>query len=354
MRRVQINLIVFMSLAVFCLAFTAPEAVSAQTTANGVCVTSTANSVGGTWESRAATLSHRAETTSAVLDDKLYIAGGLAGPSNFFTGITTSFEVYDPILDQWKELAPIPKPLHHAAIVGANGHIYLTGGYTALNFIANVTSAWAYDPQTNTWATIADLPGPRAAHTMAAINSIIYLVGGITSASTALWSYDPVADKWNTQHQPMPTGREHTTSAVVDGKLYVIGGEVPNPNGGGAETYMRLNTNEVYDPVADQWKTLAPMPIPESDITSGIIDGKIHVASGENNQDSCVFAQHEVYDPKTDQWSAMADMLTPRHGAVSGVIGGKWYLVDGATKPGIPTISTLTNKVEVFTPGTTP
>ena len=32
------------------------------------------------------------------------------------------------------------------------------------------------------------------------------------------------------------------------------------------------------------------------------------------------------------------------------VIGGLWYLVDGATRPGIPTITALSNKVDVFTP----
>ena len=91
------------------------------------------------------------------------------------------------------------------------------------------------------------------------------------------------------------------------------------------------------------------MPTPRASATSGVLDGKIHVTSGEDVPDNCVFAQHEVYDPQTDQWSTMADMGTPRHSAVSGVIGGLWYLVDGATKPGIPTITALSNKVDVFT-----
>jgi N-acetylneuraminic acid mutarotase len=318
----------------------------------GVCKTATTTPTiaGGSWEARAPSPLHRSETAAATLNGKIYIAGGLAGQSSFFSGISTSFEVYDPSTDTWKELAPIPKALHHISLASAHGHLYMTGGYTALDFIANTKSTWVYDPQSDSWSAVADMPAPRAAATVSTINDIIYLVGGVTSASTQLWTYDPAADKWNTQHAPMPTAREHLTSAVVDGKLYVIGGEVPNPDGTGNETYQRLTTTEMYDPATDQWTALAPMPTPRSSITSAVINGQIHVVSGENVQDTCVFPQHEVYDPKTNTWSAMVDLATARHGAVSGVVDGKWYVIDGATVPGLLTITALSDTVEVFIP----
>lgn len=313
----------------------------------------TPTTAGGSWEKRAPAPLHRSETAAATLDGKIYIAGGLAGPTNFFTGISVSFEVYDPAADSWKELAAIPKALHHISLASARGRIYMFGGYTALDFIANTRDTWAYDPQQDSWSKAADMPAPRAAATVTTINDRIYLVGGVTAASSQLWTYDPVADKWDTQHAPMPTAREHLTSAVVDGKLYVIGGEVPNPDGTGNETYKRLATVEMYDPAADQWTALASMPTPRSSITSAVLNGQIHVVSGENVQDSCVFAQHEVYDPKSNTWSAMVDLATPRHGAVSGVVDGKWYVIDGATVPGLLTISALSNTVEVFIPPST-
>jgi N-acetylneuraminic acid mutarotase len=304
----------------------------------------------GTWEPRTPPALFRSETSAAVLDGKIYIAGGLAGKSTFYTEITTSFEVYNPATNAWKALAPLPKALHHMAIAGARGRIYMTGGYTALDFIANNKSAWAYDPVVDSWSAIADLPAPRAAHTLAVIDDTLYLVGGITSASPALWTYDPVADKWNTKHAPMPTAREHTSSAVVDGKLYVIGGETPNSDGTGRETYQTLSAIESYDPATDKWSSLTDAPTARSSITAGVLDGKIHVVSGENHKDNCVFANHEVYDPKTDTWTQAAELTTARHGAVSGVIENRWYVIGGATNPGLLTIASLSQAAEVFVP----
>ncbi len=339
---------IFVGLVVL-LAFL-PGSAPASAASSGVCDHPVPGTAGGSWEKRTSAPLFRSESSAAVLDGKIYIAGGLAGKTSFYTEITRSFEVYDPAADSWKELSPLPRALHHVALASAHGHVYLTGGYSALDFVPNTKNTWAYDPATDSWAAIADLPAPRAAHSMATVNDVIYLVGGVTSASTALWSYDPTTDKWDTHHQPMPTAREHLAVAVLDGKLYAVGGETPNSNGSGTETYQRLGALEVYDPAADSWTALAAMPTPRSSITAAALSGLIHVVSGENTQDNCVFVQHEVYDPKTDKWGALADMGSPRHSAVSGVVANRWYTIDGAAKPGFLTITSLSNTVEVFSP----
>lgn len=317
--------------------------------APGACAEPSAVTTGGTWDKRTSAPLYRSETSAATLDSKIYVAGGLAGQTSFFTEITRSFEAYDTAADSWQELAPLPQALHHVALASANGHIYLIGGYTALDFVANMNKAWAYDPKANSWSPIADLPAPRAAHTMTTLGDKIYLVGGVTAASTALWIYEPTTDRWDAHHKPMPTAREHLISVAFENKLYVIGGETPNSDGSGNETYQRVTANEVYDPAADSWTTLSPTPTARSSSTAAVLDGKIHVVGGENVQDTCVFAQHEVYDPKTDQWTTDSDLPTPRHGVVSGVVDNRWYTIAGATKPGYLTITALTNTVEVFT-----
>ena len=77
------------------------------------------------------------------------------------------------------------------------------------------------------------------------------MVGGVDSEKTlaSTLAYDPGTDKW-TEKAPMPTtAREHLTSAVVDGKLYVIGGR---SNG----MSYNVDANEVYDPKTDKWTIL--------------------------------------------------------------------------------------------------
>jgi N-acetylneuraminic acid mutarotase len=304
----------------------------------------------GQWQSRAPMPIFRAEIASTTLDGKIYVVGGLAGKSTMMSEISAAFEAYDAASDSWQALAPLPKALHHIALAAIDEHIYLTGGYDSLNLVSTIRSAWAYDVKADTWTAIADLPAPRAAHTMAAIDGKLYLVGGITAQSTALWSYDPAADKWITKLAPMPTEREHLASVVLDDKLYVLGGEEPNKDGSGNETYVRLATLEVYDPATDTWAALHDMPTPRSSITAGVLNGLIHVVGGENVEKNCVYAQHEVYDPAKDSWVQYPVLATPRHGPISGVIDGSWYVIGGATIPAYMTIMSLSATSEVFVP----
>src|SRR5262245_266194 len=55
----------------------------------------------GTWTNAAPMLIYRSEMAAALLDGKIYVAGGLAGPNQNFTGTTYAFQVYDPALNSW-------------------------------------------------------------------------------------------------------------------------------------------------------------------------------------------------------------------------------------------------------------
>ena len=58
--------------------------------------------------------SARSELTSAVLDGRIYVAGGIAQ-----LGASTDFAVYDPQADVWAELPPLPESaLHGPGAVG--------------------------------------------------------------------------------------------------------------------------------------------------------------------------------------------------------------------------------------------
>ena len=79
---------------------------------------------------------------------------------------------------------------------------------------------------------------PRPAHhaALAAANGKIYVMGGfVAPADTALplgaawqpidnaWQYDPVADSWKSL-PPLPTKRGSAVAVEVGGKIYTIGG----------------------------------------------------------------------------------------------------------------------------------
>lgn len=76
--------------------------------------------VRGRWSNRAPLPLPRTEISLAELDGKLYVLGGYAEgrvdqPIN---------QVYDPVTDAWRTLAPMPRGLNHVGVVGFNGKIY--------------------------------------------------------------------------------------------------------------------------------------------------------------------------------------------------------------------------------------
>ena len=63
--------------------------------------------------------------------------------------------------------------------------------------------------------------------------------------------------------------------------------------------------NEVYNTQTDTWETKTAMPTARVGAAASVIDGKIYVVGGDSNVT-------EVYDPKTDTWTARRRCLLSR------------------------------------------
>ena len=117
---------------------------------------------------------------------------------------------------------------------------------------------------------VSHFPGRCGAPTADFINGTLYAVGGLDASHTPVATneaYDPKTDSW-TEKAPMPTARHHHTSAVVDGKLYVIGGRLLEivSNRISDEALSNFNDNEMYNPLNDSWTVLEQMPTKRSGI----------------------------------------------------------------------------------------
>src|SRR3990172_10040850 len=104
--------------------------------------------------------------------------------------------------------------------------------------------------------------------------------------------YNPTNDSW-TRVADMPTGRGMAASAVVDGIVYVIGG-----NNCFSNCWRR--ENEAYDPVLNTWTSKAPMPTRRGLFSAISVDGKIYAMGGPDSYAvPSVYDIVEVYDPGT-------------------------------------------------------
>jgi N-acetylneuraminic acid mutarotase len=133
---------------------------------------------------------------------------------------------------------------------------------------------------------------------------------------------------------PMLTARNHHGASLIDGKIYVVGGRIGSTFIIGLSN--NVSTNEVYDIGKNTWAAVLGMPTPRSGVGTAVLNGRMHVLGGEAYLNDLVgtYRTHEAFDPKTNAWQRLAPMPTPRHGLAVAEIGGKMYAVSGSNVAG--------------------
>ena len=175
------------------------------------------------------------------------------------------------------------------------------------------------------WARKADMPTARNSFAIAVVDGRIYAIGGrmaTTDGFSDVEEYDPATDTW-TRKADMPTGRKGPVAAVVDGKIYVIGGDAGSTGEG-------FSVVEIYDPVADAWTAGTEMLHPRSFMTAAAVDGKIYVMGGWSDGATAFV---EEYDPATDDWTDKNPVPVSLSHHPSAVVGGKIYVAGSMGAP---------------------
>lgn len=189
-----------------------------------------------------------------------------------------------------------------------------------------------------TWSQIAPSAVARSEVQTAVVGGKIYLVGGNTLArhgdeividnhSGITEVYDPAANSW-TRLSPVPMGANHTAIAVLDGKIYVAGGFTERRHTNSVDWFF------VYDPATDTWRQLASLSSRRGSPAMAAVDGKIHIVGGRTTDEEGPLATHEVYDPQTNEWSAAAPLPTARDHVGIAVVDGKIHVFGGRTSNG--------------------
>lgn len=78
----------------------------------------------------------------------------------------------------------------------------------------------------------------------------------------------------------MPTKRYTNNANVVDGKIYVTSGQIP-----ALGIVHALGATEVYDPEKDSWSELEHIPKPVVGYASAVLDNKIYIIGGKKDGD---------------------------------------------------------------------
>jgi N-acetylneuraminic acid mutarotase len=295
-----------------------------------------ADDAAGVWTKKAPMRYVRNEMQAATVNGKIYMIGGGRTETkdgqqvdNATNGDT---EEYDPATNTWRVRTTMPEGGSHNSIAVLDGKIYMAGGFAGRQHTLPTASVWSYDPAADAWKKLAPLSGPRAAIALTAVDGKVHAFGGrFMGEEESLAThevYDPKTDKW-TAAAPMPSARDHMGIGVVDGKVHVFGGT------GGSETNVALH--EIYDPKTDKWSSSAPMPTARSSSAFATYKGLLVFLGGEckiTGSTRTSFDENEAYDPKTNSWRKLTALPSGRHGFAADTVGNTLYVLGGSTACG--------------------
>jgi N-acetylneuraminic acid mutarotase len=197
------------------------------------------------------------------------------------------------------------------------------------------------------WRSGAPMPAPSVGHAAASFGGKIYVFGGVTagdsgapaaSAYTHARVYDPIANAW-TALPPMPVGAYDLEAHAVGDKIYVVAGYGVN---GFKNELME------YDPQAKAWALKSPNPTYRYIFTSSVVNGRIYVIGGQGTIDDGPWVSGKpwafkdrvsIYDPATDTWSQGHAAPMPFGEAASCALGDKIYVFGGTTEAGLQAVT---------------
>lgn len=278
------------------------------------------------------------EAQGEVVGGRLFVFGGFDSRRSCCTS-TNRAQVYDPATNAWRSLAVMPgSGATHAGMTTDGARIYYAGGYVGRiaadgswsGQIFGTRDAWAYDPATDRYAELPDLPVQTSAGQLEYLNGNLHYFGGTNPARTEDLGDHYVlkagAGAW-TPAAPLPLPRHHMGSAVLGGKIYAIGGQV-----GHDAKLVTQSAVHVYDPAADAWTPLAPLPRARSHIGNStlVLGSRIVVAGGETSHD-VPMSDVTAYDPATNTWTALSPLPLARASAVAGAIGTGFVFTGGTS-----------------------
>lgn len=149
----------------------------------------------------------------------------------------------------------------------------------------------------------------------------LYVCGGVVSdvdcPLNVVLKYEVQKNRW-TVMKKMITARSFFASGVVDGMIYVAGGN--------STDLFELNSAEVMDPHKGIWKPIASMGTNMASYDAAVLNGKLFVTEGWF-WPFYVVPRGQIYDPKSDTWENMAAGLREGWTGTSAVVYGHLFVV---------------------------
>lgn len=281
---------------------------------------------------------------AAAVNGEIYLIGGFDHHENLGGGAPalSTVDVYDTRTNTWHAAANMPTPRIAPQTAVFSNEIYVFGGYDrkgrrgASRYKKKVEM---YDTGTGTWVKKRDMPILRDGFTTAVVDGKIYLIGGRVHdkkrnenvVTGLVEAYDPLTNRWE-KRADMPTERGLTDAVVVDGKIYVLGGYTWRMVPGLLERFVK--TIEEYNPKTDKWRRLPEMPMFKGWFETVAVDNEIYTIGGIRLENGLKdIGNVDVYHPTSNTWRKVEPMTTLKS-TITVVVNGTIYALGGSIGAG--------------------
>ncbi len=245
---------------------------------------------------------------------------------------------YDPLLDIWTPTTMVGAPSarsRHTA-VWSGSEMLVWGGESAGG------PGGRYDPEADSWKPISatNAPSERSAHTAVWADGIMIVWGGDSNAFPLAFldtggRYDPVTDTWvATATATAPEARADHTAVWTGSRMIVWGGVARE-----GDSFPRLNTGALYDPVTNIWSQTPTTnaPSPRDGHTAVWTGGKMIVWGDTAGSSTSLPGTGGSYDPVANSWTATSTAGAPSGRSAHAAVwtGSQMIVWGGATFSGV-------------------
>ena len=220
---------------------------------------------------------------------------------------------YIPLQNTWYKLAV--RPVYHGGnfLVQLKSKIYTKysqGGSKPMEY---------YIPATNSWGTIEVKPDDTSLSCCAVLKGDLYAADFNSQSEGKIFRYDVDGNFWHKLE--VSSIKLDAPCFVSDDKyLYIIGGR-------DVSIKTSLSKARRLDPSTNEWTDVADINERRYHACGAVMNGKIFIAGGQQTREA--ISSCEVYDPSTDQWQLMPSLRVPRHDASMVCVQGKLYVLGG-------------------------
>ena len=185
----------------------------------------------------------------------------------------------------------------------------------------------AYNPFSNEWYDLPSLPRRLMLVSSSSVRQTLYITGGLDKDtgeySDKVYSLHINAVEWVVEQATLLKGRYGHGSATLESKIYVAGGQLPDPEG-------YTNTVEIFDHLLNRWSAGPPMINKRIWLRLLTINNEIYAVGGDVDENGTTkMPSIEKLDSKTNTWVHVSEFTLLRRVFSVTSIGSEIFVFGG-------------------------